>query len=347
VGFREAEHSELQYARLIAEKFHTQHTELLVSADDLMSYLPTLIRSSDGPVSEPSNIPIWLISKKASESVKMVLTGEGSDELLGGYPKHSAERFGAIWRSLIPTSLHKNVVEPVLGALPFRFHRVKTLAASIGLRSDEERFARWMGALTFAERDQFMAMHTKHRPIDELVFRHGKGRTALERILQFDQLSWLPDNLLERGDRMTMAASIEARMPFMDTVLAAFVSRLGDRWRIRGLSSKHILRLAMKDILPPEIIYRPKVGFRVPVAEWFRGPMREFMRDHLASRNSVTSGLYRESELMRVLDEHEQGVRNHEKLLWSLLNLELFQRQYGLSTSSTLGNAKPVESLVA
>jgi asparagine synthase (glutamine-hydrolysing) len=132
---------------------------------------------------------------------------------------------------------------------------------------------------------------------------------------------------------MTMAASIEARMPFMDTKLAEFVAGLPDSMRIRGLTSKYILRRAMRDILPSVILNRPKVGFRVPVDQWFRGPMRAYLRDHLDSPSSLTRQLYVREELSRILDEHERGQHNHEKLLWSLLNLELFQRRYRLSAS--------------
>ncbi len=331
VGFKEAEHSELPYARLVAERFKTYHTELVISADDLMQHLPFLVEKSDGPVSEPSNIPIWLISKKARESVKMVLTGEGSDELLGGYPKHSAERFGAIWRSTMPSPIRRHVIGPALRALPFGYRRIKILAASVDLDSDAERMPRWMGALTAPERDRLLNVRSGRRLPDPDLFKRGRGRTAMERILLFDQLSWLPDNLLERGDRMTMAASIEARMPFMDTVLAKLVAGFGDRWRIRGFTSKYILRQAMKDVLPAEVLSRPKVGFRVPVDEWFRSSMRDYLHGHLDSAGSLTRELYSRAELARILSDHEQGVQNNEKLLWSLLNLELFQKRYRLA----------------
>jgi asparagine synthase (glutamine-hydrolysing) len=138
----------------------------------------------------------------------------------------------------------------------------------------------------------------------------------------------LPDNLLERGDRMTMAASLEARMPFMDHELATFVSSLPDRYRVRGFCTKWILREAMKRLLPEAILERPKVGFRVPVNEWFQGPMRDYLHDHLAGPDSRTRDYYKREALLRILQEHVEGRHNHEKLLWSLLNLEIWHRQY-------------------
>ena len=331
VGFREGSYSELPYARMVAQKFRTHHDELLVSAADLMQHLPALIHYSDAPVAEASTIPIYLMSKEAAKSVKMVLTGEGSDELLGGYPKHSAERFAALYRWTVPASLHRVVVEPMIRLLPYDFRRIKTMVATVGLADPRERLPRWLGALSFAERDRLLAIGGSRREVDPTPFRASERRSALERALYFDQTSWLPDNLLERGDRMTMAASIEARMPFMDTELAALAARMSNRWRIRGFVQKYILRRLMRDILPPEILGRPKVGFRVPVNEWFRGSMRSFVRDHLTRPGALANELCHRWEIDRVLAEHESGRQNHEKLIWTLVNLELFQKQFRLA----------------
>jgi len=331
VGFREARYSELPYAAMIAQQFKTNHTALTIAADDLMQYLPFLIDHQDAPVAEASNIPIYLISREASKSVKMVLTGEGSDELLGGYPKHSAERFAAIYHRVMPACAHDRVVGPLINALPYRFRRIKILAASMALRDPAERMARWMGALTYAERDHLLSGVSERRPVDSGPFRVDGHRSALERALYFDQTSWLPDNLLERGDRITMAASIEARMPFMDTELARLMARLPDRWRIRGMTQKFILRGAMRNILPHIILERPKVGFRVPINEWFRGPMRGFVRELIDAPGSLARTLCDAGTIDRTLAEHESGRQNHEKLIWILVNLELFQRQFRLS----------------
>ncbi|HEX4113393.1 MAG TPA: asparagine synthase (glutamine-hydrolyzing) [Stellaceae bacterium] len=331
VGFREARYSELPYAAMIARQFRTNHTELTIAADDLMQYLPLLIDHQDAPVAEASNIPIYLIAREAAKSVKMVLTGEGSDELLGGYPKHSAERYAAIYHRLMPECAHDRIVAPLINALPYRFRRVKILAASMALRDPAERMARWMGALTYAERDQLLSGVAERRPVDPEPFRVDGHRSALERVLYFDQTSWLPDNLLERGDRITMAASIEARMPFMDIELARLMARLPDRWRIRGLTQKFILRRAMQSILPRVVLERPKVGFRVPINEWFRGPMRGFVRELIEAPGSLARALCDRVTIDRTLAEHESGRQNHEKLIWILVNLELFQRQFRLS----------------
>ncbi len=327
VGFDESRYSELAYAAAIARQFATEHHELTVSQDHLMDELPALVRFRDAPVAEPSDIPIYLLSKEARKSVKMVLTGEGGDEFLGGYPKHVFEGYAQGYQ-LLPGLLRHGLIEPLIHALPYRFRRAKTAIVNLGLEDRQQRMARWFGALSDRERNDLAAFRPSLPCSGGTQFDTPAGNSALRKILYFDQTSWLPDNLLERGDRMTMAASLEARMPFMDHELAAYVSSLPDHCRIRGRQTKWILREAMKRLLPAEILERPKVGFRVPVNEWFRGPMRDYLYDHLTSAHSLTAHYYRPEVLQRVLAEHINGQQNHEKLLWMLLNLEIWQRQY-------------------
>ena len=330
VGFPEASYSELAYARDIAQQFKTDHHELSISQDHLMEHLPKLVRFRDAPVAEPSDIPIYLLSLEARRTVKMVLTGEGSDEFLGGYPKHIYERYASLFQ-VIPPSIRHGLMEPLVQALPYRFRRIKTAIVNLGLNDWRERMVRWFGALSRAERDELVSLsefENRKRKGCEVQFDTPESNSPLRRILYFDQTSWLPDNLLERGDRMTMAASLEARMPFMDHELAAFVSGLPDEWRIKGHTTKRILREAMKRLLPASILERPKVGFRVPVNEWFRGPMREYLYDHLVSSDSKTRIYYKQEALNQVLDQHTRGRQNHEKLLWTLLNLEIWHRLY-------------------
>jgi asparagine synthase (glutamine-hydrolysing) len=327
VGFAESNYSELSYAAVIARQFDTEHHELTVSQEHLMEELPALVRYRDAPVAEPSDIPIYLLSKEARRVVKMVLTGEGGDEFLGGYPKHVFERYVAAYQ-ILPGFLRRGLIEPLTRALPYRFRRAKTAIANLGLEDREDRLPCWFGALSHRERGELAAFRPPAQRTDGIQFDTLPNNSSLRRILYFDQTSWLPDNLLERGDRMTMAASIEARMPFMDHELAAYVSSLPDHYRVRRGRTKWILREAMKRLLPVATLERPKVGFRVPVNEWFRGPMRGYLYDHLLSEESMTRGYYHHDVLERTLKEHVEGRHNHEKLLWSLLNLEIWHRQY-------------------
>jgi asparagine synthase (glutamine-hydrolysing) len=328
VGFSEERYSELAYAAEVARHFGTRHHEIVVSQSDMVERLARLVAYRDAPVSEPSDIPIHMLACEAARSVKMVLTGEGSDELLGGYPKHIVERAASGFQ-LLPSGLRRRFVEPLAHALPYGFRRVKTAIANLNIEDWRERYVRWFGALNRTERDRLTTLRLNGSSVrDAPPFDIDPGTSALRRILYFDQTSWLPDNLLERADRMTMAASIEARVPFLDHEFAAFVSALPDRDRVRGLRGKWILRAAGRRLLPQRILTRPKVGFRVPINAWFRGKMCEYLRDHLQGESSLTRAYYDARTLDGILAEHLGGKQNHEKLLWALLNLEIWHRQY-------------------
>ena len=312
----------------MAHAIGTDHHELLVSDAQLMNELPQLVAMRGAPLSEPSDIPIYLLAKEASKRVKMVLTGEGSDEILGGYPKHVYERYAGIY-TMLPRLARAHLIEPLVRSLPYRFQRIKTGMLTLGVDDYRERMVRWFGALSGRERETIgSAAIMQANGFTGVQFDSAAANSSLRRILYFDQTSWLPDNLLERGDSMMMAASIEGRMPFMDHELAAYVSSLPDNWRVHGRQTKHILRLAMAGVLPETILRRRKVGFRVPVNEWFRGGMREFLMDHLSGQGALTRCYYQGPQLDRLLNDHIQGRQNHEKILWAMLNLEIWQRQY-------------------
>ncbi len=332
VGFggSESAYSELGYAGVVARHFATDHHELVVSPDDLIEHLPALVGYRDAPVTEPSDIPIYMLAREASRSVKMVLTGEGSDEVLGGYPKHVFERFARGYQRLVPGAVRRRLIQPLTQSLPYGFRRAKTAITNLNIDGWPERYARWFGACSHAERERLTTLRVNGHAFggDVPPFDADPRASTLRRILYADQTSWLPDNLLERGDRMTMAASIESRVPFLDHVLAGFVSGLPDDCRVRGLRTKWILREAAKSLIPRPILERPKVGFRVPVNRWFQGPMRGYLREHLQGAGSRTRAYYDAAELDRVVDDHVGGRQNHEKLLWALLNLEIWHRQY-------------------
>lgn len=329
VGFSESRYSELAYAKVISDQFKTDHHELTISQDNLMNELPKLIRFRDAPVSEPSDIPIYLLSLEARKKVKMVLTGEGSDEILAGYPKHRIERYASAYNRI--PALLRGPIKFAVNRLPYSFWRHKTAINNLSLGLWDERMPTWFGAMSPQDRSKLFRKDFS-RAVDytQPPYDVDPENSLIRKILYFDQTSWLHDNLLERGDRMTMAASLEARMPFMDHTLAEYVSSLPDNCRLNGNTSKWLLREGMKKLLPVEIINRPKVGFRVPVSEWFRGDMKDYLYDHLLGDQSVTKHLFNIPVVENYLQEHMDERQNHEKLLWTLLNLEIWQQEYGL-----------------
>jgi asparagine synthase (glutamine-hydrolysing) len=331
VGFRESEYSELDHARLVAAQFGTSHHELVVEPNAFLEHWSTAVLRRGAPVSEASDIPIFMLSEMASRSVKMVLTGEGADELMGGYPKHRAEQWIGLYQSLIPKLLHDRFIHPLLRSLPYRMRRVKIVALAAGERDHVNRMRVWFGGLSVDESEAMLGRRLSAMPRDLFPYS-SQIESSLRRTLFFDQTSWLPDNLLERGDRMMMAGSIEGRMPFMDTVLASVVARFPDEFLTGGKGGKTVLRAAMDKILPPEILRRKKVGFRVPVGEWFAGPYRAFLKDLLVSETSRVSQLLSVPKLRRLVTEHLDGRHNHERVLWSLMNLEMFLRTFRIAT---------------
>jgi asparagine synthase (glutamine-hydrolysing) len=325
VGFREQSWSELHHARAIATCFGTDHRELVVEPDSFLAHWPEAILRRGAPVSEASDIPILMLSHLARQSVKMVLTGEGSDEILGGYPKHQAESWAATYHALMPRVVHKMIAER--GAMASGQSRLRILASALGERDFITRMRTWFGGISKFDRAALSGETAAVAPPNIFPFSINT-RSALRRILFFDQTSWLPDNLLERGDRMMMAASIEGRMPFMDVELARLAARMPDRFLAGGRGGKRVLRAAMRKVLPPEILTRRKIGFRVPLADWFRDRCRDELRDMLASSHSSVARLCDPSALQRMLEEHLDGRRNNERVLWTLANLELFLRTF-------------------
>jgi asparagine synthase (glutamine-hydrolysing) len=292
-----------------------------------MDHWETAVLRRGAPVSEASDIPIFMLSKLASSSVKMVLTGEGSDELMGGYPKHRVEPWVDLYQRLTPSVLHERLIRPLVRALPYSMRRVKVVGLAAGERDPINRMRLWFGGVSLKEREAIFGRDTSLTPPDLYPFSLQFAST-LRRSLFFDQTSWLPDNLLERGDRMMMAGSIEGRMPFMDVVLARVVARFPDRFLIGTRGGKAVLRTSMKKRLPPAILHRKKVGFRVPFGTWLRGPYREFARDMLDSDASRLAQICNRAKLGSLFREHVEGRQNHERILWALINLEIFLRVF-------------------
>lgn len=330
IGFDEVGFDESAYAKTVAQKFGTHHFETRLTAEDIIRTLPTAIRFQDAPLAEPTDVALLVLSRHAAQSVKMVLSGEGADEILAGYPKHQIEPWVDVYQAVIPQSLHDHVLRPLIDALPAGFYRQRLLAHILSLREVDKRLPRWFGALDHCERDALLAIDLPPRTVGPFAFTTDRTVSSLRRCLAFDQLSWLPDNLLERGDRMTMAASVESRMPFMDHELAMLVSTLPDAIRLQGGQQKWILRQAMRDILPAAILNRRKVGFRVPVSRWLQAGLKDYVHDHLLGLSSRTRTLYQRPVLEKILHQHQSGQLNHEKLIWMLLSFELFQKEYGL-----------------
>jgi len=292
-GFAGERSEERAHAARVAQHFGAEHHEVLLAPAELPAKLADLVASRGAPLAEPSDLALYFLAREAARSVKVVLTAEGSDELLGGRRSHVMERFG--W-PLAAGDWRGRCVRGLGGLDPAQCER---LAAPV-----------LNGASVLDTKPPFDA---------------AAGTSRLRRILYFEQVSRLPDHLLERTDRLTMAASLEARAPFLDHRLAHYVSALPDELRVRGLRGKWILREAARRLLPKALRRPPKSGLRVPASDWMG---RELLLEHLHGAASLTRGYYNAAVLDRMLDEHLKGRQNHQQLLWMLLNLEIWHRSY-------------------
>ena len=271
-GFADDKKSELPAAARIAEHLGTSHHEVVLQRRDVLAQLPTLVARRDAPFCRPADVALHLLAHEAARKVRVGLSGDGGDEILGGYRRHT------MLRALAPS--------------PRRINGLYVIPVS----------------------------DPKEPPPAE-----GSAST-LRRILYYEQVGWLADNLLERSDRMTSAAALELRTPFLDHRLAEYVSSLPDAARVRGLSTKWILRKADEKLLAG--VKPTKAGFRIPLADLMRGELRDLVVDHLRGAGCRTRAYYDGAVLDRLIDEHLATKRNHEQTLWTLLNLEIWHRTY-------------------
>ncbi len=325
--------SEHTYARSVADHFKTTHHETIVNAADLLKEIPQVLWHRESPISEASDIPLYMLSREARRHVTVVLSGEGSDELFGGYPKYLAEHY----LSRVPAWLLRCLI-PVVSKLMKTGHGASspaTLAiASMNEKDPFDSMARWFGAFGPQEqRKLFQPPLASHLPGIHTFARHLHGQcpgTSRLTMMQLQDFAhWLPANLLLRGDRVTMAHSLELRCPFLDPDLIdfAFVN-LPDHMKIRNGQGKWLVRKMARDLLPREIIARRKWGFKVPTAEWFRGPLQPVLKEILLSPRATGRGYFHTHEVQRLMTEHIRHGANHSKQLWYLLQMELWHLMF-------------------
>jgi len=269
-----------------------------------------------------------LLSRLAAQSVKVVLAGEGGDELFAGYPKYSVDAL-----STVVSALPQAITRALIRWLPYRQRRAKIALQALSIRDAAERSATWFASFSREERQklfapEFLAQVDPSHPahVFESYLEKQRRRTPLKRMLYADLKVWLPDNLLLRGDLMTMAASIEERVPFLDHKLVEFAARLPTKLLTQHFRTKVLLKRAFERFLPPEILYRRKVGFAVPVGEWFRKPLKPFVADLVLSSEALSRGYFNPASMETYLREHFHGIRDRQKQLWALLNFELWCR---------------------
>jgi asparagine synthase (glutamine-hydrolysing) len=318
-SFGDPRFDEVEHARRVSDLFGTNHHEISLDASGFQDLWPRLTAHRDAPVSEPADIAVFLLAQDARKHVKVALSGEGSDELFAGYPKY---RFAdlTIQAGRLPTAIRRPLLHLAERAAPTSATRARIAARALMEGSTAERAVGWFAPFTTTEVAAMLGRPVAPEP------PAPPQRDGIDLLCRMDLAGWLPDNLLERGDRMSMAASLEVRPPFLDHRLVETAMRLPSDVKVRDGQTKWVVKEVADRYLPQSITRRRKVGFKVPLDAWFRTGMRDLSRDLLLSSDSITASWIEPSAVRALLDSHTSGRRNEEARLWTLLSLEQWAR---------------------
>ncbi len=328
-GFGDSRTNELPWARRVATLLGSTHREVVVTAEEFAELWPRLSWHRDAPLSQPADVAVFRLAELARRDVKVVLSGEGSDELFGGYPKY---RLAAMtrWAGMAPAGLRRAALRPIERALPANRVRWGIPLRAVGESSFPERMRGWFAPFTEVERAELLGRH----PVRGTPTSYLRARgDAVRRMLYADSHVWLADNLLERGDRMSMAASLELRPPFLDHRLVELAFTLPSSVKVRRGTTKWVVKEVARQLLPAEIVDRKKWGFPVPLDAWFRGGLKDMAFDLLTGPSSFVATVFDRRAVQSLLARHDSAAHNEQARLWNLLALEVWHRELLAHTS--------------
>lgn len=339
VGYSEPTYSELPYARTVAQHLNSVHHEVLVSRDDFWGALPKLIWHEDEPIVWPSSVSLFFVARLARERVKVVLTGEGSDETLAGYSRYAFTlknmAFDRVYRGLVPRGIRRHLRDSISTSSWINASvRRKLSHTFFGL--DGESWAsfyldNFFSAFNQKDQSDLLTDDFQAEVVAGSAYRNVLGYweksegDVLQRLLYTDIKTYLVE-LLMKQDNMSMAASVESRVPFLDHVLVEWATRVPASIQIRGTAGKRILKKAMEDLLPRSIIYRQKLGFPTPWSGWLVGAQLDIIEQVLLEPRSMNRGFFKRASIEKLFREHRAQYRDHYDRIWRLLNLELWHR---------------------
>jgi len=332
IGYKDAEDvNELKFAQSIADEFKTEHYEFILEPENFLNSIHTLLNHMEEPIVEPAAIALYHIAKMCKPRATVVLSGEGGDEGFAGYNLYSLmSRIENIKRKLPGSSMllsYMNLAKIFKGEkyrkyADWLFLPLKNVYRGTSADLTESFKSSFYTEDFFKERGDYLAT------IFEDHFRQAESLDTLSKLLYVDAKTWLVDDLLLKADNMTMAASVELRVPFLDHILIEFAAGLPIEFKVNNGQGKYILKKSMEDLLPHEIIYRKKMGFPVPVNQWFGKELNEKAIDILLSKKSTQRGYIRPPYVKKILDQQKEGKGDHGLRIFSLLNLELWHRKY-------------------
>jgi asparagine synthase (glutamine-hydrolysing) len=338
IGFDEQDFSELHHARRVAEHVGADHHEFIVRPDAL-EVLPILIEHYGEPYADSSAVPTYYVARETRKYVTVALNGDGGDESFGGYERYAAMNLAERYRRL-PAFLRESVIRQAVELIPTsEVERSRVRSAKRFLRAASltkiDRYMRWVNVFSKEVKgslyaDSFLQQIRKSDPTATIApwFARANGSGIVDASLLADIMTYLPNDLLVKVDIASMAVSLEARSPFLDHKLIEFAASLPEKFKVRGLTTKYLLKRVLRRLLPSENLDRRKMGFGVPVGHWFRGQMQPFLREVLLSEKSLRRGLFKEELIKELIEAHTRGKRDYSQQLWTLLLLELWFNRF-------------------
>ena len=338
ISFAEASFDESAYARGVAKFLGTDHHEERLSANLAANLVSEIGAWMDEPFSDPSLVPTYLLSRFTRKHVTVALGGDGGDELFAGYPMYAGHRWAEVYKH-VPGFLRRGLIEPVVRSLPVKTKNLsfdyKALKFITGARYDTvTRHHIWFGSFTPDQQQQLLTPAALAATDSEIyaearqIAEECNNDDLVTRMQSVDTRLYLAEDILTKVDRASMAVSLEVRAPFLDPRVAEFAASLPCNYKLRGMKTKYILKKAVRDLLPGFVTRRGKKGFGVPVAEWLKFKLRPLARDLLSPERVRRAGVFNPNYVARLQDEHERGVANHRKLLWTLLMFELWHESF-------------------
>jgi asparagine synthase (glutamine-hydrolysing) len=332
IGFHEDTYDELKYARIAAKHFGTEHHEFIVTPD-ICDIVDELVWHFDEPFADSSAIPTYMVSKLAREHVTVVLSGDGGDELFAGYTRYVVDKSRG-HLSKLPRVVREGLMQPLSARLPHgawgrnylrnvSLNPLERYIDSISLFTELNK-----RSLYAAEFQKQLKAERAGNAMFRAIAASVETDDALKPLLYLDSKTYLPGDILTKVDRMSMAVSLEARVPLLDHKLIEFVTRIPSSLKMKGFETKYIFKRALEDLVPDEILHRPKQGFGVPVQEWINSQLKERIHETLTERRTRERGLFNPGYVNLLLEEHERGRRDHSPALWALMMLELWHRNF-------------------
>ena len=338
IGFEEQDFSELKYARQVARHIGAEHHEFIIKPD-ILEILPTLVEHYGEPYADPSAIATYCVARETRKHVTVALNGDGGDESFAGYERYFAMRLAEKYHHL-PKFVRENLIEKAVNFVPtseIKRNRARDLKRFLKAASlpKVERYFRWVSPINHDSKENLYTDNFQHKiaAFDSTRFLkrwfdESKGNGIVDATMLTDQMTYLPNDLLVKVDIASMANSLEARSPFLDHKVIEFAASLPESIKLRGAETKYLLKKVASRLVPREVLYRPKKGFGVPLTHWFRGELKDFLRETLLSEKSLRRGLVKPETVEQLVREHTNAERDHVWQLWTLLMLELWFQQF-------------------